>query len=181
MLSGVALVALLIGCGGNTPPTPLPQEPASWGREATPPAALAASTPGASVTLTPEEGKALLPVRLVSRSTRTQKDPVLGTDINLLVYTVQVKNNTGHDVAKASGTIYYHDPGGERIDFDDFSIETPVMAGSVITMPYEFVANQTTPSRKALGEMPVKDLRLEFHPKFISYANGVGQEIVYTK
>jgi hypothetical protein len=170
---------LFTGCGAGTPPTPTTQEPAPWGREATPPASTEATIPAPSISLTPEQAKAMLPVRLLSRGTRTERDPVIGTDINYIVYTVQVKNNTMEDVVRASGTLYYHDATGKRIDFDDFSLDSPIAAGATITMSHTFVHKESIPSRKPLGEIPAKELRLEFHPQFISYANGVGQEITY--
>jgi hypothetical protein len=106
---------------------------------------------------------------------------VLGTPINYVVYTVQVRNNSRHDIIKASGTLYYNNANGEGIDFDDFSLDTPVAAGETITHTYQFVDKDIVPTRRMLKEIPIKEMRLDFEPNFVTYAEGMGQEIVYSK
>ena len=60
-------------------------------------------------------------------------------------------------------------------------IEQPIGAGEAITITNSFIGNEIVPSRKILKEVPLADLRVVLRPFFISYANGVGQEIKYSE
>jgi hypothetical protein len=173
---------LLSSCGGPAAPTPtpLPPEPAPWGPEATPPAAIQVDRPEGSITLSRDEGKTIFLARVIGRELTSQND-FQGNPIGYITFQLEVKNNTRHDINRASGTIFFNNTQGERLDADQFSIEQPISAGEVITTLQQFLANEIVPSRKVLKEVPLKDIRLEIHPFFVSYANGVGQEITYGK
>lgn len=176
-------ILLLSACdGGSTPPTPtaVAQEPPPWEAQSTPPAAIQVDQPEILVSITKEEGNTLFPMRVVRRTTSSHPD-AQGNPIPFISFIIEVKNNTRHDIAKMSGTVFFNNVNGQEIDADRLDLINPISAGATITHNQEFLANEIVPSRKVLKEVPIKDIRLEFRPLFISYANGVGQEIKYEK
>jgi hypothetical protein len=176
----VLLLALLAACDSGTPMTPAPVvEPTPTWEEATdlPEDYTSEQVPG-EVRLSREEGQALFSVRLVGREGSTSAD-FQGNPLKSIHFLVELRNNTRHDISKASGTILFNDSSGMFLDGDRVEQLPPVKAGEAVTITHAFLDTETVPVRATLRETPLNTLRVKFQPYFITFQDGTGQEIIY--
>ena len=182
----LVLTALfLVACdsSGPAPATPAPavtNTPRPWGELPTPPAEISNSKPEVLVNLTHEQGATLFPVRVLSRDTDSRPG-FQEAQVREIIITVEMKNNTNHDIVKVSGPILLHDASGAEIDSAKVEETPSIKAGVAITRAIYFTDTDSMPSRKKLKEVPLEQLSAEFRPRFISYSDGTGQEIQYAK
>jgi hypothetical protein len=178
-LLGVVAVLLLTACGDPpATPTPIPEPTPTWGALPSAPDEVTAEEPQGEITIEKVEGETIFPVRLVGRSSRAQQG-IQGRELKYIVFQVEFRNNTGHDISKSSGTIYFNDSGGTFIDGDRVE-EVPAMkAGESVTIMHDFLDTDTVKSRATLRETPLRELQVVYRPQYINYANGVSQRVIY--
>jgi hypothetical protein len=185
LLLTIMAALLLAACDSSGPPTATPapaatSTPRPWSALPTPPPEISKSKPDLLVNLTHEQGATLFPVRVLSRAAGSRSG-FLEAHIPEIVVTIEMKNNTSHDIERVSGPLLLHDANGEEIDSARIEETPAIKAGVVITRALHFTDTDSMPSRKKLKEVPLEQLSAEFRPLFISYSDGTGQEIQYTR
>jgi hypothetical protein len=180
LIVGVVLLALSAACDSGPPATPAPVvEPTpTWEAASDLPEEYTSEQVPGEVTLSREEGQLLFSVRLVGRGSRASSD-FQGTRPNYINFLVQLRNNTKHDITKASGTILFNDSSGMFLDGDRVEQVPPVKAGEAVTITHSFLDTESVQVRATLREIPLNDLRVKFQPYFITFQDGTGQEILY--
>ena len=174
------LLALLAACDGGPPATPAPVvEPTpTWEAASDLPEEYTTEQVPGEVTLSREEGQSLFSVRLVGREGSASPDFV-GNPLKYINFLVELRNNTRHDIGKASGTILFNDSSGMFLDGDRVEQVPAVKAGEAVTITHAFIDTETVKVRATLREITLNTLRVKFQPYFITFQNGTGQEILY--
>jgi hypothetical protein len=132
------------------------------------------------VSLTHEQGATLFPARVLGRDTDSRPG-YLEAQVPEIVLTIEIRNNTNHDIDKVSGPLLLHDATGAEIESAKIEETPAIKAGVVITRALYFTDTDSMPGRKKLKEIPLEQLSAEFRPLFISYSDGTGQEIQYAR